>query len=180
MSEDIVGSTRRVQREMQPSTDSGAPSAQLPTTESAAFEQARSTITALRGRGRQANGQAGAGNTLALRHGLRSARLLEHPDVAGWHRRQVAAITADLGGASELSALRQAAIREVARLEVIAGALGDELLDGGVLTGKGKCRASTTVYLQVLDRLVRLSQVVGLDRKAKQLPNPADWLEGRA
>jgi hypothetical protein len=179
MPEDFVQSPTRLQPEMQPPTDVGAPSAQLPTTESAAFEQARSTITALRGRGRQANGQAGAGNTLALRHGLRSARLLEHPDVAEWHRQQVEAITADLGGPSELSALRLAAVREVARLEVIAGALGDELLDGGVLTGKGKCRAATTTYLQVLDRLLRLSQLVGLDRKAKQLPNPADWLEGR-
>jgi hypothetical protein len=127
----------------------------------------------LRGQGRAANGQAGAGNTLNLRHGLRSTQLLEQPNITAWHREQVDAITTDLGGDQELTALARASVREAARLEVILGALGDQLLAGGVLTGKGKMRAATTVYLQVLDRFTRLASALGLERRPKPV-NPLD------
>ena len=76
-----------------------------------------------------------------------------------------AAIAADLGGEQNLSALQRAAIREAARLEVICAALGHNLLQHGVLTGKGKTRAATLVYLHVFDRLLRASQLLRLDRK---------------
>ena len=153
------------------------PSGQPPRVEPELFERAREAVSALRGRGRQENGQAGPGNTLNLRHGLRSTQLLEQPDIATWHAEEVAAIETDLGGAAELSALQHASVREAARLEVILGALGGELLDHGVLTGKGKCRAATTIYLQVLDRFVRVAATLGLERKAKQIPtDPAAYL----
>ena len=119
-----------------------SPSGERPATTSEAFDRAREAVAALRGRGRQADGTAGSGNTLNLRHGLRSNQLREQPDVATWHRAQVDAISADLGGAAELSALQHASVREVARLEVIVAALGDQLLDGGVLTGKGRIRSA--------------------------------------
>ena len=147
------------------------PSAERPAPTPELFERARAAVAALRGRGRQENGQAGEGNTLNLRHGLRSSQLLEQPDMATWHAEQVAAITMDLGGDSELTALGRASVREAARLEVILGALGDELLTGGVLTGKGHMRAATTVYLQVLDRFVRLSAALGLERRARKVPS---------
>lgn len=151
-----------------------APSAELPDAGPELFARAREAVKALRGRGRQANGQAGHRNTLNLRHGLRSKQLLELPDVAAWHREQVNAISTDLGGTSELSALQQASVREVARLEVILAALGDALLAGGVLTGKGKCRSATTVYLQVLDRFVKVAATVGLQRQARKIPSLAE------
>ena len=50
---------------------------------------------------------------MAFQHGLRSRRLLDHPDIAAWHRAQCEAITVDLGGESELTALAQAEQREV-------------------------------------------------------------------
>ena len=109
----------------------------------------------------------GVGNTMALKTGLRSTQLLEQPDITAWHREEVEAITADLGGDDELTNLKRASVRELARLEIILAALGTELLDGGTLTPKGNMRAATTVYLQVLDRFTRLSQAVGLERRAK-------------
>src|SRR5688500_1832368 len=81
------------------------PSGQLPPVDPELFERAREAVSAIRGRGRRANGQAGDGNTLALKTGLRSLQLVEHPDIAAWHQEQVAAISADLGGEAELSAL---------------------------------------------------------------------------
>ena len=112
-----------------------------------------------------------------LRHGLRSKQLLNQPDIAAWHQEEVTAIETDLGGEAELSALQRASVREAARLEVILGALGGELLEHGVLTGKGATRAATTTYLQVLDRFVRVANTLGLERKAKQLPaDPTTYL----
>ena len=115
----------------------------------------------------------GPGNTLRLETGLRSRLLLEQPDVAAWHREQVEIITADLGGENELSALQRASVREVARLEVIVAALGNELLEGGVLTPKGAGRSATFVYLQVLDRFMKMAGTVGLQRRPKPT-NPLD------
>lgn len=150
------------------------PSEEHPPVDPALFERARDAVSALRGHGRRQNGQAGTGNTLALRTGLRSTQLLNAPDVSAWHGEQVSAITADLGGEAELSSLARASVREVARLEVILAALGEDLLRTGVLTGKGKSRAATTVYLHVLDRFTRLSQALGLARQPKSLGTLAD------
>lgn len=133
------------------------------------FERAREAVSALRGHGRRADGKAGSANTMAMKTGLRSTQLLQQPDIAAWHREEVESITTDLGGDAELTTLARANVREAARLEVILAALGTELLDGGVLTGKGHMRAATTVYLQVLDRFTRLSQAIGLERRAKRV-----------
>lgn len=149
------------------------PSGERPATDEELFDRARKAVGELRARGRLANGQAGQGNTLNLRHGLRSVQLLAQPDVQEWHSAQVEAITGDLGGDGELTALARASIREVARLEVILAALGQELMTGGVLTGKGNTRAATLTYLQVLDRFTRLSGNLGLQRRQKPT-NPLD------
>src|SRR4051812_47144211 len=158
--------------EQSPSAEHETPSA------AELFERAREAVAALRGHGRRADGKAGVANTMALRTGLRSTQLLEQPDIAAWHREQVEAIVTDLGGDAELTTLARANVREAARLEVILAALGTELLEGGVLTGKGHMRAATTVYLQVLDRFTRLSQTLGLDRKSKRVPSLAEVLRG--
>ena len=173
MPSDSVTSGHDMQPGLQPRADTAAPSGELPAAGPELFERAREAVSALRGRGRQSNGRAAKGNTLALRTGLRSQQLIEHPDIAEWHREQVEAISADLGGDAELSALARASVREAARLEVIVAALGDELLEHGVLTGKGKSRAATNVYLHVLDRFVRLTSTLGLERRQRHV-NPLD------
>ena len=149
-----------------------APSGELPAPAPELFERAREAVAALCWSGSSGERPGGSGqHPEPIRAGLRSALLLEQPDIALWHCEQVEAISADLGGASELSALQRASVREVARLEVILAALGNELLDGGVLTGIGAMRAATTAYLQVLDRFVRVAGRVGLERKARKIPS---------
>jgi hypothetical protein len=107
------------------------------------------------------------GDTRHLKHGLHSQQLRDQPDIAAWHKEEVAAITADRGGEAEQSTLARGCIREVARCEIILAALGGELLEGGVLTGKGKTRAVTGMYLKVLDRYVNLIRILGLERRTK-------------
>jgi hypothetical protein len=157
---------------------SGEPSP-LPPIDPELFERARQAMMALRGQGRRVNGQAGRGNTMAIKTGLRSTQLLAVPDIAAFHREQVQAITADLGGDAELSALCRVAIREAARVEVILAALGDELLEHGVLTGKGRTRSATSLYLKTLDRFLKVSGVLGLERRARRVPTLAEYLDAR-
>jgi hypothetical protein len=97
-----------------------APSREHAVSKAELFIRAREAVAALRGAGRQTNGQAGPGNTLNLRTGLWSMQLLEQPDIAAWHREQVEAISTDLGGVAELSALPRFApgIKHVETLQV--------------------------------------------------------------
>ena len=157
-------------------SDAAAPSRELPAPGPELFERAREAVSAIRGRGRLDNGQAGPGNTLNLRHGLHSAQLTDQPAIAAWHQEETEAIESDLGGEAELSVLQRASVREVARLEVIAAALGNELLEHGVLTGKGQCRSATNTYLQVLDRFVRLAGTLGLARRQRRIPSAHELL----
>ncbi len=163
----------------QRSGDTPSPSGELREVEPELFERAQEAVSVLRGRGRLENGRAGPGNTLNLKHGLRSKQLIQQPDIAAWHKEQVELITLDRGGDAELTALQRASIREVARLEVILGALGEEILQHGVLTGRGKCRAATSVYLSVLDRFARLAATVGLERQARPVPSLSEYLVQR-
>ena len=176
MPSDSETSGHDLQPGLQPITDTATPSGELPAAEPELFERAREAVSALRGRGRQSNGQAAKGNTLAMTDGFRSLQLMNHPDIAAWHQEQVEAISADLGGSVELSALARTSVREAARLEVIVAALGDELLEHGVLTGKGKMRSATNVYLRALDRLMKLTSVLGLARQQKRVPSLTEVL----
>jgi hypothetical protein len=137
-------------------------------------------LSFLRGRGRRADGTAGPGNTLALKHGLKSERLLEDSTLAAVHREMVEALTNDLGGGDALSAMEAPHVREYARLGLIAESLGHNVLERGALTGKGKTRAAVNVYLQVLDRLVRLGQTLGLKRRTKRASSLAELADQMA
>lgn len=164
---------------LQDSAQDAAPCGELQSVEPELLERAREAVAALRGKGRGPDGRFQPGNTMRLQHGLRCERLLDHPDIAAWHREQVAAIEADLGGEQQLTALQRAHVREAARLEVLVGALGDDLLARGVLTGKGRTRAAATLYLQALDRYLRVAQALGLQRRERPVPTVAELLGER-
>ena len=112
----------------------------------------------------------------ALKHGRHSRRLQE--DAAPWRAAQVASIKEDLG--QDVSTLKAHAIEQTGHVLVVLRFLGENLAAAGPLTGKGRTRAATTAYLQTLDRFMRLAQLLGLERVAKQVPSPADWIEGKA
>ena len=116
----------------------------------------------------------------ALEHGGRSlhvrlALIAEHRATLASER---AAILADLGGAENVGTLKAGLIDRYQETALVASWLGGNLLVDGVLTGKGKARAAATLYLQVLDRLLRLSQALGLDRQQRAVPSPLDYMKG--
>lgn len=147
--------------------------------EADAFRAAREALARLRGQGRDDHGRATVGNTLALRDGLRSARLWAEPAVATWHRERVEALQADLG--ADVSAVRQSLLESFARLELVEAGLGENLFQHGPLTSKGRQRAALTAWLGVLGHKVRLAAQIGLERQARQVPaSLADTLRAGA
>lgn len=89
-----------------------------------------------------------------------------------------AAIIADLGGAENVSNLKARLVDRYLETSLIAEWLGGNLLVDGVLTTKGKTRAAATLYLQVVDRVHRLSMALGLERRARDISqlSPAEWV----
>jgi hypothetical protein len=44
-------------------------------------------------------------------------------------------------------------------------------------TGKGNTRAKSTLWLQVVDRLQKSATTLGLERLAKRVPTPTEWMQ---
>jgi hypothetical protein len=82
-------------------------------------------------------------------------------------------IEQDLGGGENISRIHKDTIRDLLRLELVGSFLFDRVMESGPLSGKGRTRAATLTYLQVIDRVNRLRQMVGLAR----VPRHVDPLE---
>lgn len=68
-----------------------------------------------------------------------------------------------------MTVLKADAVREVGRLGLVMQSLGDDLLQHGVLTGRGRTRAALSAYTAVLDRFTKLASMLGLERTAKSV-----------
>ena len=79
--------------------------------------------------------------------------------------------TRDLG--DDLSFGQQDLISRGLRLHVILDTLEENMEREGVLTAKGHARAAVSLYLSVLDRLMKIYQQLGLERRPKPV-NPLD------
>ncbi|MGH9380859.1 MAG: hypothetical protein ACRD2Z_09640 [Thermoanaerobaculia bacterium] len=131
---------------------------------------ARSTPTAeLIPAGRDpVSGQFVAGNMASLRHGARSERLqrrIEAEAVEALASRRLA-IRQDLG--DQLSVIAADVVDRYVTATALLDWMERRLLEGGVLTGKGKRKAVHAAYLQQLDRVVRLASLLGLDREPRE------------
>ena len=86
-------------------------------------------------------------------------------------------ILADLGGDSEVPAVVRELVTRFVQASAISDSLAMNVVTQGVLTGKGRTRASVTTFLQVLDRLQRLASTIGLERRAKPAEGIRQWAE---
>jgi hypothetical protein len=126
------------------------------------------------------DGRFRPGNTAAMTHGLRSARLQQGallPPGAALPADRERAILADMGGPENVSSVATGLVRRYAHLELIAEWLEGNLLAEGVLTTKGRQRASVATYAAVVDRLTRLGTTLGLERKARRVQNGAEYFK---
>lgn len=119
------------------------------------------------------NGRFQKGNVAALTHGASSvqvkAALSTAPEVARALSERRDAIQRDLGGAASLSQIKQDAITTYCEVDMLRQTLAHQLATEGMFTEKKRMRASFGAYLQVADRLVRLAQLLGLERHAQSL-----------
>lgn len=116
-------------------------------------------------------GQFLPGNTAAMRHGAHSERHIERlkaeaAETLAEHR---AEIVADLGGEEALSRIQRDVLDRYLTATCLLAWMESELVAKGPLTAKGTRRALHTAYATQLDKVVKLSGMLGLQRRAKPL-----------
>ena len=112
------------------------------------------------------------GNVGALVHGLRSPRAQQallpgQEGLRGVLAEQRRELLDDLGGEQAASAVTRDTVDRYLRLGVLASTLEDRIEREGMVTGKGRTRAAVTLYLSIVDRMTRLAQQLGFDRRPK-------------
>ncbi len=138
----------------------------------ACFREARNT------------GRFTVGNTLSLKHGARSARvkaalLPEQAEALAALAEKRIGIENDRGGVEGMAVIARDMVTRYIELDNVATWLSDNLQRHGALTGKGRQRAALTAYLGIVDRQVRLAQLLGLERKQKPVVSPLDYIDGK-
>lgn len=89
----------------------------------------------------------------------------------------VDSIARDRGGRENLTTLQQRAIDHVVECDLLLQAWREYFREQRPYTRQGRMRTGYTAYLSTLDRWMRLAQLVGLDRREKNV-SIADWLAG--
>ena len=120
----------------------------------------------------------------AMKHGGRSklvgrGLLPEQAEVLALIAEREAAILKDRGGAENVGQLTRDLVRRYLEAGLIADYLSNNIVRHGVLTTKGRTRAAVNTYLHVLDRLHRIAGAIGLERAARQVPSPLDYIDGK-
>lgn len=121
-------------------------------------------------------GQFVEGNKAAVKHGLTPRGGLTKLDGELAERR--AAVVADLGGEDALSTIAESTIHRYVVADALLSWMEGNLLAEGVITPKGKRRAMHNAYLAQLDRVVKLANMLGLDRKARSAPTLHEVMRG--
>jgi len=87
----------------------------------------------------------------------------------------VDAIARDRGGRENLTTLQQRAIDHVVECDLLLQAWRNYFREQRPYTRQGRMRTGYTAYLSTLDRWMRLAQLVGMDRREKDI-SLHDWL----
>ena len=135
----------------------------------------RKSIKVVRPKRKANRGAIKKGETRALKHGRYSkqaqlALLPGQEEIRAVLASRRERLTDDQGGTQDMSQILEDTIDRYQRLWVLASTLEARMEKEGVLTGKGKTRAAVTLYLGIVDRLSKLAQQIGFDRKARQVP----------
>lgn len=118
------------------------------------------------------------GNTERVTHG--AFRSVDRPELRTLIETELSAVIEAVGGEPEITPQLRAVAESFARQRVLADAALTQILDGGLVTAKGRTRAIVKVWAQLDDAVVRRAQLLGLERRAKKVPHPADWMDGKA
>jgi hypothetical protein len=121
-----------------------------------------------------------AGNAGAKKHGLYSFQAhgagALPPEVRTTIADFRAGVTADRGGASELTTIATSRIGHLAEVETTLRLLASDLARNGLTTKRGRVRTLFGQWLAALDRWERLAEKVGDGRAARRVPDLATYL----
>jgi len=106
-------------------------------------------------------------NTGAMKPG--SSRQEPPPDLRQNADELIAGILVDLGGVDELSTLEKETVRMLADVQISARLLMNEMATNGLFTPGRNVRQVYDKWLQAVDRFDRLSQRLGLGRRARSV-----------
>lgn len=120
------------------------------------------------------------GNAHSLQHGLFSRRfqnalLPEQAALRAAVAERRLEWVRDLG--DDLSFGQKDLVDRGLQLHVILDSLEADMAKFGVLTGKGAARACVSLYLTVLDKLLKIYQQLGLERRPRRVPSLSEVLE---
>lgn len=87
----------------------------------------------------------------------------------------VDAIARDRGGRENLTTLQQRAIDHVVECDLLLQAWRNYFREQRPFSRQGRMRTGYTAYLSTLDRWMRLAQIVGMERREKDI-SLHDWL----
>lgn len=114
----------------------------------------------------------------AMQVGDRSVKLQAalEPVRAAIYGQTLADLGCSIDGPEKPTETLRMTARNLAALDVLAETFWTFIEAQGVLTAKGKTRAAVTTWLSIVDRQLKLAQVLGLERKAKRAKSLDDVL----
>ena len=83
------------------------------------------------------------------------------------------------GGTPDMKLLLEDWLERYQRVWILATTLEARIEKEGIVTGKGRTRATVTLYLSLVDRLNKMAERLGFERKAKQVPSLEQFLQQR-
>jgi hypothetical protein len=114
----------------------------------------------------------GPGNEARLVHGLRRTNPLDaQPIIAADLAARRDRVLADLGGPDAVAFTKARLAVSFARCDLMLDDLFGRLVADGIFTSKGRVRSAYNAMLLLLDRHLRLAQAVGLERRARRVPD---------
>jgi hypothetical protein len=90
-------------------------------------------------------------------------------DIRAEHDRVRAQVYADQGGESECTEVKKKIIDRFVQVDTIVNLLINDVATRGLLTAKGRARSSVDQLFRAIDRFVRLSEKIGLERQARKV-----------
>jgi hypothetical protein len=120
-----------------------------------------------------------SGNAAALLHGVRNVALGRETVVDTTRRLEIRdAVFRDLGGRDRVSTTLAELVEDFARAVVLRDLAFDHLAAVGPLS-RGRRRAVVGLYFEASARAEKLAVHIGLTRRERRVPSPADYLEGQ-
>jgi hypothetical protein len=99
------------------------------------------------------------------------------PDLRMSAEETVQAVVADKGGIENMTALKRSAARQLGDVLIFLTLFKNHIVAHGLITPTGKPSPAYDKYLAGLDRFLRLAALLGVEREARTVLSPLDYID---